>query len=112
MDERLRVCALAGGGSVPSSRFRVAQLLPALGRAGVDVDWRPARVSCYPPARRWLRPLWLPATLLAPELGNERFGMLAEVTSGPLVVAESAMYWNAGGTFWAGGSSAPGVRVR
>ena len=56
--------------------------------------------------------LTLPASYMAPELSSERFGMLVEVTSGPLIVAESAMYWNAGGTFWAGGSSAPGVRMR
>ena len=56
--------------------------------------------------------LTLPATLLAPELSHEQFGMLAEVISGPLIVAESAMYRNAGGTYWAGGSSAPGVRMR
>ena len=65
MTERLRVCALAGGRSVPSARFRIGQLLPALAAAGLDVDWRPARVSCYPPARRWLRPLWLPTTIVA-----------------------------------------------
>lgn len=65
MDDRLRVTALTGGAAMPSSRFRVEQLVPALGAAGVDVDLRPARVSCYPPRRRWLRPLWLPAAILA-----------------------------------------------
>lgn len=65
MTERLRVIALTGGRSVPSGRFRVEQLVPALARAGVDVTVRPGRVSCYPPARRWLRPLWLPAAVLS-----------------------------------------------
>ena len=65
MSEDLRVTALTGGAAMPSSRFRVEQLVPALGAAGVAVDLRAARVSCYPPARRWLRPLWLPAAILA-----------------------------------------------
>jgi len=63
--EPLRVCALAGGRNEPSARFRIGQLLPALRAAGVDVDWRPARVSGYPPVNLWLRPLWLPAAVLA-----------------------------------------------
>jgi len=65
MADRLRVIALTGGSTVPSARFRVEQMMPALRRAGVDLDWRPARVSGYPPVRRWLRPLWLPAAVLA-----------------------------------------------
>jgi glycosyltransferase involved in cell wall biosynthesis len=65
MSERLRVTALTGGKAVPSARFRVEQLAPALDRAGIDLDLRIARVSSFPPRNRWLRPLWLPATVLA-----------------------------------------------
>lgn len=65
MTDRLRVVALTGGRNVPSARFRVEQLVPALGREGVDVDLRTGRVSCYPPRALWLRPLWLPAAVLA-----------------------------------------------
>lgn len=65
MTDRLRVVALTGGRHVPSARFRVEQLVPALGREGVDVDLRTGRVSSYPPRALWLRPLWLPAAVLA-----------------------------------------------
>ncbi|MBK9775536.1 MAG: glycosyltransferase family 4 protein [bacterium] len=63
--DRVRVVALTGGRNVPSARFRVEQLVPALERDGVDVDLRIGRVSSYPPRARWLRPLWLPAAILA-----------------------------------------------
>lgn len=62
---RLRVVALTGGRAVPSARFRVGQLAPALREAGIELDLRTARVSSFPPRARWLRPLWLPAAVLA-----------------------------------------------
>lgn len=65
MGERLRVTALTGGAQVPSARFRVDQLAPALAACGVDLDIRHARVSSYPPDSRVRRPLWLAATLAA-----------------------------------------------
>lgn len=65
MTSRLHVVALTGGHAVPSARFRVGQLVPALAAAGVDIDVRASRLTSFPPRRRWLRPLWLPATLAA-----------------------------------------------
>lgn len=62
---RLRVVALTGGRAVPSARFRVGQLAPALRESGIELDLRTARVSSFPPRARWLRPLWLPAAVLA-----------------------------------------------
>jgi len=65
MGDFLKVTALTGAKQVPSARFRVAQYIPHLGSHGVDLKWRPAPVSGYPPVRRWLRPLWLPVALAA-----------------------------------------------
>jgi glycosyltransferase involved in cell wall biosynthesis len=58
-----RVVAFTPGLDVPSRRFRVAQLLPALAEHGLAVDERVARFGAYPPRQRWLRPVWLGATL-------------------------------------------------
>ena len=78
MTERLRVTALTGGAHVPSARFRVGQLAAALGRDGVDLDVRHARVSSFPPASRLLRPFWLAATLAArlPDIAATRHGQV------------------------------------
>lgn len=59
----LRVAALTPGVRVPSARFRVGQYVAPLRELGVELHWRPAPVSAYPPERRWLRPFWLPASL-------------------------------------------------
>ena len=63
MTDLLRVAALTGGVDVPSARFRVGQYVAPLRDHGVAMNWLPARVSKYPPRRRWLLPLWLPATI-------------------------------------------------
>jgi glycosyltransferase involved in cell wall biosynthesis len=78
MSGRLRVTALTGGRSVPSARFRVEQLAPALARDGVDLDVRHARISSFPPASRPLRPFWLAATLAArlPDIAATRRGQV------------------------------------
>ncbi len=65
MAEMLRVAALTGERNVPSARFRVGQFIGPLRGHGVDVSWHPAPISNYPPRSRWLRPLWLPATVAA-----------------------------------------------
>lgn len=65
MGDSLKVTALTGAKQVPSARFRLEQYIPLLGSHGVELNWRPAPVSGYPPARRWLRPLWLPVALAA-----------------------------------------------
>lgn len=78
MSGRLRVTALTGGRHVPSARFRVEQLAPALRSDGVDLDVRHARISSFPPANRPSRPLWLAATLVArlPDIAATRRGQV------------------------------------
>jgi glycosyltransferase involved in cell wall biosynthesis len=59
----IRVTAFTGGWTVPSARFRVRQLVPALREAGVDLREWPAPLGSYPPPSRSLRPAWALATL-------------------------------------------------
>ncbi len=59
----VRVAALTGGINVPSTRFRVRQLIPALRENGVLMHEFIPHVSKYPPAAKWLRPLWGGAAL-------------------------------------------------
>ncbi len=63
--DRLNVAALTSGRNVPSARFRVRQLIPALQKNGVYMHEFIPRVSKYPPATKWLRPLWGGAALAA-----------------------------------------------
>ena len=65
MGDRLKVTALTGAASGPSPRFRVGQYRSQLESHGIALHWRPAPVSGFPPARRWLRPLWLPVAMAA-----------------------------------------------
>jgi glycosyltransferase involved in cell wall biosynthesis len=78
MSGRLRVTALTGGRNVPSARFRVEQLAPALRRDGVELEVRHARISSFPPSSRPLRPFWLAATLAArlPDIAATRRGQV------------------------------------
>jgi hypothetical protein len=46
-----------------------------------------------------------------PELQNESFGALIEVTNGVTIAVERSMYWDADGVFWSGGSNAPGTKL-
>jgi hypothetical protein len=41
-----------------------------------------------------------------PELSNESFGVLIDVTTGVNIAVERSLYWNANGVFWAGGTNA------
>jgi glycosyltransferase involved in cell wall biosynthesis len=59
----IRVAAFTGGESVPSRRFRLHQYLPHLEGLGIHVTEFNARFGCYPPRKKILWPLWLPATL-------------------------------------------------
>ena len=47
----------------------------------------------------------------APELAEASFGALVEVTNGVGIVVERSMYWNAGGTVWAGGTNVTAIRI-
>jgi hypothetical protein len=47
----------------------------------------------------------------APALANERFGALVEVLNGVGIAVERAMYWNSGGTAWAGGTDAVAIKI-
>jgi hypothetical protein len=46
------------------------------------------------------------------ELSNETFGMVVGVLSGLPIVAERAMYWDAGGVWWAAGTAAMGIKLQ
>lgn len=59
----LRVAAFTGG-VASSPRFRVHQYIPYLPQHGVSITEYVARLGSWPPARKMLRPLWLPATIL------------------------------------------------
>lgn len=54
----LNVAALTGGRNVPSARFRVRQLIPALRKNSVHMHEFISPVSRYPPALKWVRPFW------------------------------------------------------
>ena len=65
MSDLLKVTALTGPERVPGYRFRVGQYKTQLLANGIDLNWWPSAVSGYPPARKWLRPMWLPVSLAA-----------------------------------------------
>lgn len=48
-----------GGKDVPSARFRARQYKSKLPDHGVVIHERPSFVGKYPPAKKWMRPLWL-----------------------------------------------------
>lgn len=48
---------------------------------------------------------------MVPELADETFGAVIEVTNSVAIVVERAMYWNARGLVWAGGTNATAVRL-
>jgi glycosyltransferase involved in cell wall biosynthesis len=54
----ISVAALTGGANVPSARFRIRQLIPALRGFGVYMREFIPLISKYPPAAKWLRPFW------------------------------------------------------
>ena len=54
----IRVAALTGGENVPSARYRVRQLIPALLQQGIDMREFIPPISKYPPPQKELRPFW------------------------------------------------------
>jgi hypothetical protein len=48
---------------------------------------------------------------LVPELANESFSTRIAVTNGQPIFVESAIYWDALGVTWAGGTSTVGTRL-
>jgi autotransporter-associated beta strand protein len=48
---------------------------------------------------------------IVPEMHDESFGTLIEVTNGVQIAAERSMYWDAQGVFWSGGTNATGLRL-
>ena len=48
---------------------------------------------------------------MVPELQDESFGAMIEVTNGVPIIVERSMYWDANGVFWAGGTNAPAQRL-
>jgi hypothetical protein len=51
------------------------------------------------------------ANAVGPELANERFGALIEVTNGVPIAVERAMYNSSAGVLFAGGSNATATRI-
>ena len=54
--------------------------------------------------------VWVNAQV--PELANETFGAIIESINGVPIVAERAMYWDSGGSEWAGGTNATAIRMK
>jgi hypothetical protein len=48
---------------------------------------------------------------MVPELANQEFGAIVEVTSGAPVIVERALYSNSGGVLFAAGTASPAVRL-
>jgi hypothetical protein len=48
---------------------------------------------------------------MVPELANQEFGAMVEVTSGAPVIVERALYSNSGGVLFAAGTASPAVRL-
>ncbi|MFN8061337.1 MAG: hypothetical protein U0Q12_19405 [Vicinamibacterales bacterium] len=48
---------------------------------------------------------------MVPELANESFGAVVEVTNGLAIAVERALYWDAVGQHWAAGTDATAVRL-
>lgn len=48
---------------------------------------------------------------VVPELKDESFGALIEVTNGVTIAVERSMYWDANGVFWSGGTNSPGTKL-
>jgi glycosyltransferase involved in cell wall biosynthesis len=60
----MKVAAFTAGVNVPSARFRIRQLIPRLIMEDILVKEFIAPISTYPPSQHWLRPFWLPASIL------------------------------------------------
>ena len=60
----LQVTALTGGVNVPSARYRVRQLIPALLTQGITVNEYTSQQGTYPPPQKYLRPFWAVSSLM------------------------------------------------
>ena len=61
----MRIAAFTAGINVPSARFRIRQLIPRLIEEEIIVKEFIAPISTYPPNQHWLRPFWLPASIIS-----------------------------------------------
>lgn len=62
-DRCVRVAAFTGG-VASSPRFRVHQYIPYLRPLGISITEYRARLGSWPPLKKALRPVWLPATII------------------------------------------------
>jgi hypothetical protein len=83
-DAQVTVTFLREGGAAPVVK---TYLVPATRRFNLDVN------------------------AAVPELANESFGALVEVTNGVNIIVERSMYWDANGVFWSGGTNATAIRL-
>ncbi len=61
----IKVAAYTGGLDVPSARYRVRQLIPALQRNHIQIKEYRSPISVYPPKQKLLRPFWGAGVLLS-----------------------------------------------
>jgi hypothetical protein len=66
--------------------------------------------------RKWIGPGKVSVAVtdlntLVPELHDESFGALIEVTNGVTIAVERSMHWDANGVFWSGGTNSPGTKL-
>lgn len=80
----VRVTFLRPGGAAPIEK---QYFIPANSRFNVDVNG------------------------MVPELANQEFGAVVEVTAGAPVIVERALYSNSGGVLFAAGTASPAVRL-
>ncbi|MBL8142096.1 MAG: hypothetical protein JNM38_13355 [Acidobacteria bacterium] len=102
-----------GGSEAVETYLLIANTSSQAGQARVTVMFengtRASREYVLPPRSRTN----VPIASDFPAAANRRFGALVEsigTTPAPIVV-ERAMYWNAGGVFWAAGTNALATRV-
>ena len=105
---------LAEGRSGGDRGFQTYILLanPAASAANVTVTY--LRTNDTPVVRTYVVPAASRFNVNAgevPELADQSFGALVEVTNGVGIVVERSMYWNAGGAVWAGGTNTAATRI-
>ena len=105
--------ALAEGEHGGSQSFQSYVLLANPGDVDALVTLRILRASSSPTVVNRLVPAHSRETVPSSEFGlssGEKFGV--RINSDQPIVVERAMYWNAGGQFWAAGTNETGVKIR
>lgn len=80
-----QIAAFTQGKLVPSTRFRISQYLNEFSQNEFNVTQFDALNSAYPPAAKWLRPLWLVRELF------HRFTQLRQLKAFDVVILQREM---------------------